>query len=754
MYACTNGLKNAEGGRHVKAIIDAVSKSLKPYAGKKADYKPTDLIDGAVGIINAKLAAPAYSNQRKDQLIDARVYDLVYPEALKELTEFWKKNKSLAKKIIQRAIDLRKKTDDFLKDKKLLKNVTNQKKKLSAKLADVNPKTPRDKTELFLVEGDSAGGCFVGDTKIQLINGVQKRIDEIAEDNKKGVVHYGYAHSNKSGVHVVPIDSARLIKYTKYLTKVTLDNGITVICTRDHKWKLRDGTYCEAEKLEHGDSLMPHYEKVISKKGHRRKVWSPYRADSDCLPIGTGNYRGAWKFVYRMIGNDLPKFKKRKQKFEDKGIKINIHHKDKDTMNDDPSNLQVMSEKAHRILHAVENGELSLFKKGDENIHSVLMRTDKKYRKRKVKEAKIHFSNYWSNESNRKAQSERVAKHMEDPNNRNKISESVKNWWTEERRAEQAKRAKIQSNDPKRKENRKRTLLKGRKEKFIEILANCTKVNESSFQKAQKAWVINEGLKRKPFKTLDSGINLFKRGIDEVEEKIKKYKESLKNHRVIKVKNIVLSEKVPVYDLSVDKYHNYALAAGVYVHNTSKRARDKSFQAVFPLKGKPLNVMEVAKDKVNTNEELTSILAAIGVDTKSQTSRYGKILIMADGDIDGMHISVLLLTFLYKYTPFLIKEGRVGIVQTPEFLTRFKGKTYFADTKEELYEATKSKNIDITQLKGLGEISDTDLKHCAMDPKTRKVFMIEWPDSSKKLKDFEALMGKNSDYRKKLLNVD
>ena len=127
---------------------------------------------------------------------------------------------------------------------------------------------------------------------------------------------------------------------------------------------------------------------------------------------------------------------------------------------------------------------------------------------------------------------------------------------------------------------------------------------------------------------------------------------------------------------------------------------------------------------------------------------------MADGDIDGMHISVLLLTFLYKYTPFLIKEGRVGIVQTPEFLTRFKGKTYFADTKEELYEATKSKNIDITQLKGLGEISDTDLKHCAMDPKTRKVFMIEWPDSSKKLKDFEALMGKNSDYRKKLLNVD
>jgi len=345
LYACTNGLKNAEGGRHVKAIIDAVSKSLKPYAGKKADYKPTDLIDGAVGIINAKLAAPAYSNQRKDQLIDARVYDLVYPEALKELTEFWKKNKSLAKKIIQRAIDLRKKTDDFLKDKKLLKNVTNQKKKLSAKLADVNPKTPRDKTELFLVEGDSAAG-------------------------------------------------------------------------------------------------------------------------------------------------------------------------------------------------------------------------------------------------------------------------------------------------------------------------------------------------------------------------------------------------------------------------PAKRARDKVFQAVYPLKGKPLNVMEVTKDKVNSNEELTSLLAAIGIDSKSQTSRYGKIFIMADADVDGDHISVLLLTFLYKYTPSLIKEGRVFIVKSPIFLSRYKNKTYFGFTKDEIYEQTRTKNADITYLKGLGECSDSDLRYFAMDPETRSTFMVEWPGSNKELKDFEALMGKSSEYRKKLLNVD
>lgn len=118
------------------------------------------------------------------------------------------------------------------------------------------------------------------------------------------------------------------------------------------------------------------------------------------------------------------------------------------------------------------------------------------------------------------------------------------------------------------------------------------------------------------------------------------------------------------------------------------------------------------------------------------------------------HISVLLLTFLYKYTPSLIKEGRVFIIKSPVFLSRYKNKTYFGFTKDEIYEQAGTKNVDITYLKGLGECSDSDLRHFAMDPKTRNTFMVEWPGSNKELKDFEALMGKSSEYRKKLLNVD
>lgn len=156
--AYTNGLINVDGGEHVKAVFDALVKSLKPFKGK-ADYKPADLRDGVVGLVNAKIAAPKFSNQRKDALLDDRIYTPVHDASLKAFNEFWKANKKLAKDIIQRAALLRKKTADFLNDKKLLKKVKDARLGLSAKFADINNnKTPVMERELYLVEGDSAGG--------------------------------------------------------------------------------------------------------------------------------------------------------------------------------------------------------------------------------------------------------------------------------------------------------------------------------------------------------------------------------------------------------------------------------------------------------------------------------------------------------------------------------------------------------------------------------------------------------------------
>ena len=158
LIAYTNGLKNVDGGEHVKAVMDALVKSLKPYKGK-LEYTPTDLRDGLVGLINAKIAAPKFSNQRKDRLDDERAYDPTFNSTFKAFEEFWKKHKSMATEVSRRAAELRKKTADFLKDKKLLSNVKKASGKMSAKLSDIaNSKTPVEMRELFLVEGDSAAG--------------------------------------------------------------------------------------------------------------------------------------------------------------------------------------------------------------------------------------------------------------------------------------------------------------------------------------------------------------------------------------------------------------------------------------------------------------------------------------------------------------------------------------------------------------------------------------------------------------------
>ena len=155
--AYTNGLHNKEGGEHVKALVDALVKSLVPYQGKNK-YTPSDLKDGLLGLVNYKISAPQFNNQPKDKLIDGRVYEVAMPQMLKAWSEFWTAHKGMAKDVVARASLLRSKTADFLKDKKLVKNVNAARKNLATKLAPIQGKAPIEQRELFLVEGDSAGG--------------------------------------------------------------------------------------------------------------------------------------------------------------------------------------------------------------------------------------------------------------------------------------------------------------------------------------------------------------------------------------------------------------------------------------------------------------------------------------------------------------------------------------------------------------------------------------------------------------------
>lgn len=190
----------------------------------------------------------------------------------------------------------------------------------------------------------------------------------------------------------------------------------------------------------------------------------------------------------------------------------------------------------------------------------------------------------------------------------------------------------------------------------------------------------------------------------------------------------------------------------------AKKARDKSYQAIYPLRGKPLNPIDAKKEKVNNNDEIVGLLAALGMDLNAKseekmvkTIAYGKVIMLADPDVDGMHINCLITAILWKFTPHLIKGGHVYGVKAPLYKGVKGDKIYFGMSKEDIYKKAGTQKIDITYIKGWGEIDVDDLGE-ALDPGRRKLFRITAPDA-KAASEFLQLMGGKPAYRKQLLGI-
>lgn len=188
---------------------------------------------------------------------------------------------------------------------------------------------------------------------------------------------------------------------------------------------------------------------------------------------------------------------------------------------------------------------------------------------------------------------------------------------------------------------------------------------------------------------------------------------------------------------------------------SAKQARDSSFQAVYPLKGKPLNVMEAKQELVNNNTEVVGLLAALGVDMSGKKANpdiaYGKVILLADADVDGSHINTLILGVLYRFVPSLIESGNVYSVRSPLYKGNKGTQVFFGMTKEEVWKNAGSK-VDITYLKGWGEVNPEDLG-IALDPALRTLIRIEAADRKGRTA-FEQLLGKDVGFRKKLLGVE
>ncbi len=143
------------------------------------------------------------------------------------------------------------------------------------------------------------------------------------------------------------------------------------------------------------------------------------------------------------------------------------------------------------------------------------------------------------------------------------------------------------------------------------------------------------------------------------------------------------------------------------------KIRDVNTQAVFSLKGKPLNTYGLTKKVVYTNEEFNLLQAALNIEDGIENLRYNNVIIATDADVDGMHIRLLLITFFLQFFPELVKQGHVFVLQTPLFRVRNKKETIYCYSEEERKAALEKlgKNPEITRFKGLGEISPDEFKH-------------------------------------------
>jgi DNA gyrase subunit B len=190
---------------------------------------------------------------------------------------------------------------------------------------------------------------------------------------------------------------------------------------------------------------------------------------------------------------------------------------------------------------------------------------------------------------------------------------------------------------------------------------------------------------------------------------------------------------------------------------SSKQARDRHTQAILPLRGKVLNVEKAQLNKVLENAEIQALVKAVGTGVGDAYDhdrlRYDKIVLMADADVDGGHITTLLLTFFYRLSPKLIEKGHLYLAQPPLYQLRKGDKVAYAMSDKERdqllrTEFKRSKHVEVQRFKGLGEMDAEQLWATTMDPARRTLLRVNIEEAARADELFVLLMGNQTDPRR------
>ncbi len=507
LFSFANGINTVDGGSHVTGFRTALTRTLNEY-GRKANIlkendnnlSGDDVREGLTAVISVKLPEAQFEGQTKGKLNNAEVRNQVDQVLGEALTQFLEENPAEGKRILEKCLNAARAREAARKARELVRRKDALDTTLPGKLADCSERRP-ERCELYIVEGDSAGGCFSGDTHIALADGRALSFLDLIAEQAEGKEHFCYTIRDDGTIGLERITNVRMTKTNAAVVRVTLDNGEAITCTPDHLFMLRDGSYKSAADLTPDDSLMPLYRKT----------------------------------------SDI--------------------------------------------------------------------------------------------------------------------------------------------NEP------------------IDLVF------------AQNAI-------------------------------------ALSNHRVVSVE--VLPERIDVYDLEVPLTHNFALASGIFVHNSAKQGRDRHFQAILPLRGKILNVERARLDKMLVSEQIRNLITALGAGVGDQLQldklRYGRLVVMTDADVDGAHIRTLLLTFFFRHLPQLIERGHLFIAQPPLYRVRAGKEIHYCFSDEErdaLVEklGEKYKTIAVNRYKGLGEMDPEELWETTMNPATRTMLQVTIEDAMRADETFNMLMG-------------
>ncbi len=735
VYSFANNINTVDGGTHLSGFRSALTRTVNNYAkssgllkNSKIALQGEDIREGIMAVISVKIPQPQFEGQTKGKLnspVDGEVSSFLY----EKLTDYFDENPKVAKTIVGKAVDAARAREAARKAREIVRKSALSSSTLPGKLADCQEKDPA-LSEVYLVEGDSAGGCWSSETEVSLADGRHLNFLELIQEQEKGIQNFCYTISKNKNVKVEKILNVRRTKQNATVVKITLDNGEELICTPDHKFMLRDGSYKQAETLTPQDSLMP-LNRRLSVKGENRTaldgyemVWNPKTE----------------KWFFTHVIADIYNLQ---NNIYESSLGSHRHHVNFNKLNNNPTNILRMKPKDHIALHhrhiektlhrpdsiqkSIETKQTEEFRKRQSErmqqpeTRQILSEQAKKqwkdeeykiymtekwrefyesnaeYRKMNRKQLDKAQKKYWADEENRIAQSERTRKYYEkNPQAKKDLSKIAKKQWEDESLLEwRREETKKQWTDEFR-AKRKATLNKTYYNKTISALKQIEiekgEIDVDSYQ--------NHRLESKD-KSLLRFDKFCERYFEGSENKAFKAVTNY-NHRVVKIEK--LTEKVDVYDLEVPETHNFALASGIFVHNSAKQGRDRRNQAVLPLKGKILNVEKARFDKMLGHGEIQALITALGTgigkdDFDLEKLRYHKVIIMTDADVDGSHIRTLLLTFFYRQMPELVEQGHIYIAQPPLYKVKRGKKEQYIKDEPEMFEYLMEQavsNIEVT----------------------------------------------------------